>query len=112
MKRSVVRVHAHPPLTVYRMNFFERLIIGVPIIYGGYLLMRYTVQITEYTGRVDFAEEYLRGFGAGTYTMWRIIGVLAIVGSLLWIFGLSSIIGKPVASTISGNSTQVQQPAQ
>ncbi len=90
------------------MNFFLRLILGIPIIYGGYLLMRYTVTVTEYTGKIDWAEEYLRGFGAGTYTFWRIVGILAIVGSLLWIFGLSSIIGKPVASGLSG-SNQVQQ---
>jgi hypothetical protein len=94
------------------MNFFVRLLLGVPIIYGGYLLMRYTVQVTEFTGRIDFAEQYLRGFGAGTYTLWRIVGVLAIVGSLLWIFGLSSIIGTPVSGVVSGNSSQVQGTGQ
>lgn len=89
------------------MNFFERLLLGVPIIYGGYLLMRYTVQVTNFTGKIDFAEQYLRAFGAGTYTLWRIVGLVAVVGSLLWIFGLSSIIGSPAVNTVP-SSTQVQ----
>ena len=87
------------------MNFFLRLLLGVPIIYGGYLLMKYTVQITDFTGQIDWAEEYLRGFGAGTYTLWRIIGLIAIAGALLWIFGLMSVLGNFVGSAVSQTPT-------
>ena len=38
-----------------------RYIFGIIFIIIGVLMMRYTVEITEFTGKVDFAEKYLRG---------------------------------------------------
>lgn len=55
----------------------------------GILIMKYTVQITNNTGKIDFAEKYLgTGIGAGTYSFWRLFGLLMCVLSILWLFGL------------------------
>lgn len=49
--------------------------------------MKYTVQLTNITGKIDLAEKYLgTGIGAGTYTWWRLFGLGLCVISVLWIF--------------------------
>ena len=53
----------------------------------GILIMKYTVAITNQTGQIDYAEKYLGGgFGAGTYTFWRLFGLGLCILSLLWLF--------------------------
>jgi hypothetical protein len=61
-----------------------------PLVFAlGVLMMKYTVQITEYTGKIDLAEKYLRtGVGAGTYTWWRLLGLVFCIMSVLWLFGM------------------------
>ena len=55
---------------------------------AGILVMKYTVPITNYTGKIDLAEKYLgSGVGAGTYTFWRLLGLGLCIISVLWIFG-------------------------
>ena len=70
-------------------------IFGPLLIVLGVLMMRYTVQITNFTGDIDWAEQYLGGgTAAGTYTLWRIVGlVLALLGAM-WLFGLLGLIGS------------------
>jgi len=51
--------------------------------------MKYTVQITNVTGEIDFAQKYLgAGIGAGTYTFWRLLGLLFCILAVLWFFNL------------------------
>lgn len=53
----------------------------------GFLLMKYTVAVTNNTGKIDLAEKYLgTGIGAGTYTFWRLVGLGICVMSVLWLF--------------------------
>ena len=55
----------------------------------GILILKYTQKIVDTVGHSDLADRYL-GFGAsgGTYTMWKIIGLLVIiVGVVLGIRG-------------------------
>ena len=55
---------------------------------AGILCMKYTVQITNNTGKVELAEKYLaNGIGAGTYTFWRLFGLGLCILSVLWILG-------------------------
>jgi hypothetical protein len=52
-------------------------------------MMKYNVQVTNYTGKIDFAEKYLGGgFTAGTYTWWRLVAVAIIILSVLWMLGM------------------------
>ena len=67
-----------------------RFLFGIIFIILGILMMRYTVAITEFTGKVDFAEKYLHGGLAGTYTWWRLVGLFLIVVAALWMSGFLS----------------------
>ncbi len=61
-----------------------------PLLFAlGILCMKYTVVITNNTGKIDFAEKYLgTGIGAGTYTWWRLFGLAMCILSVLWVFGV------------------------
>lgn len=72
------------------MRFF----LGPIIIVVGILMMKYTVQITEFTGKLDFAEKYFgAGVAAGTYTWWRFVGLVFVILATFWMFGMLSLLG-------------------
>ncbi len=61
----------------------------------GIAMMRYTVQITDFTGKLDFAEKYLAGgLAAGTYTWWRLVGLFFTILGALWLFGMLDFVGR------------------
>lgn len=51
-------------------------------------MMKYTVWITNQTGKLDFAEKYLSFPFAGTYTWWRLVGLVLIILALCWMTGI------------------------
>lgn len=53
-------------------------------IVGGVLMMRYSYQLTQIFGYNSLAERYL-GSG-GTYTMWKLLGVFAILLAIWYVF--------------------------
>lgn len=67
-----------------------------PIVFAlGILIMKYTVQVTNVTGKFDWAEKYLSGgLGAGTYTWWRLFGLCICILSVLWLFGRLEGVGQ------------------
>ena len=73
-----------------------RFILAPLLAVVGFLLMKYNVQVTEITGRIDFAERYLRGGFAGTYTWWRLVGLFLIIIAVLWFFGYLSLFSSSV----------------
>jgi hypothetical protein len=81
------------------MRIFYSL-LGVII---GFLLIRYNVQLTESLGRIEWAENYLKSGMAGTYTMYRLIGLILIILSLLYVFGLFGFILGPLAPLFGGS---------
>lgn len=64
-----------------------KFILGPLLIVLGVLFMKYTVWITNQVGKVDFADNWLPYPLAGTYSWWRIVGLLMIVVALLWMGG-------------------------
>lgn len=52
--------------------------------------MKYTVTITDqFTGQIDWAEKiFSNGFTAGTYTWWRLVGLMLVLLGSLWLFGI------------------------
>ncbi len=73
--------------------------LGVVI---GFLVIKYSVQLTEGLGRIEWAEEHLRGGLAGTYSLYRIAGVVIIILSLLYMFGGIGVILGPLANLFGG----------
>ena len=69
--------------------------LGIIMFAIGILMMKYTVQITNVTGKLDFAEKYLRPGLAGTYTWWRLLGLSFCILSILWMFGKINLTGLP-----------------
>lgn len=64
-------------------------------------MMRYTVEITGFTGKIDFAEEYFgKGLAAGTYTWWRLVGLFFAILGALWFLGLASILGDALRAIL------------
>ena len=80
------------------MHIFSGL-IGVII---GFLLIRYSIAITDMFGKVDWAEEHLRGGLAGTYSLYRIVGVVFIILSLLYMFNAVGFLLTPLGSVFGG----------
>lgn len=69
------------------MPFFPRLILSIIVFCLGLLCMKYSVAITNTTGKFDLAEKYLgTGIGAGTYTWWKLFGLALCILSVLWLF--------------------------
>ena len=52
------------------------------VIIFGFLLVRYSNWLVNNFGHIDSAEHYLGTYG-GTRLMWKLIGVLFIIGALL-----------------------------
>jgi hypothetical protein len=64
-----------------------RYFLGPLIVIAGVLIMKYSFWITQQTGKIDFAERYLQSPLAGTYTWWKIVGIIFIVLALAWMGG-------------------------
>jgi len=57
------------------------LVVGMAV---GVSLIKYNFQMTQLFGHNSLAERYL-GNG-GTYTMWRLLGAIIIVGVVIYVF--------------------------
>ncbi len=70
------------------MPFLARFFLSILTFAAGILCMKYSVQITEqFSGKIDLAEKYLgAGIGAGTYTWWKLFGLILCVIAVLWLF--------------------------
>lgn len=64
-----------------------RFIVSPILMVLGFLMMRYTVAITNFSGPIDIAEQYLQSYG-GTYLWWRMLGLVILLFGLLWITGI------------------------
>ncbi len=63
------------------LNRWVWLILGAGI---SFVSLRYTLQMARTFGKVGWAERYL-GEG-GTYTMWKIIGIIAPIIAVVYFF--------------------------
>ena len=78
-----------------------RFILGPIIIALGILMMRYTVDITNVTGKLDWAEQWFGGgLAAGTYTWWRLVGLFFVILGSLWLFGLIGLVGNGLRAVL------------
>jgi len=68
----------------------------------GFLILKYSVKITDNMGRIQWAEEHLKGGLAGTYTFYRLLGLIIMVFSLLNMFGGLGFILSPLSSVFGG----------
>ncbi len=64
-----------------------RIIGGLLVMVGGFFLIKYSVKITDTTGRIEFAEKWFKAPMAGTYTWWKLVGIAIMFLGVAWIFG-------------------------
>jgi hypothetical protein len=79
---------------------------GLVGIAAGFLLIRYAVPLVDMFGKVDWAEANLRGGLAGTYSLYKIVGIVFIIFSLLYMFGVTGFLLGPVGSVFGGAKPQ------
>lgn len=62
---------------------FVKILIFIACVVLAILILKFTEPIVRVFGKMEFAERYL-GMG-GTYTAWKLIALLLIVGSLVYL---------------------------
>jgi hypothetical protein len=78
-----------------------RFIFAPFVIAAGILTMRYTFEITNFTGKIDFAENWFGGLGAGTYTWWRLVGLAVALFGGMWLLGITSLLGDALGGILA-----------
>jgi len=66
------------------MDLVLKIIIALVGVIAGIACMRYNYQITQLFGYNDLAERYLRA--GGTYSMWRLLGLILVIISVIYVF--------------------------
>ena len=79
-----------------------KFIWGIVAIIIGILVMKYSIRITDTFGTVSWAEEHLHGGMAGTYTLYKLVGLVVIILSLLFMFGGGGFLTGPLAPLFGG----------
>lgn len=73
----------------------------IGIVVGIFLLWK-TYPLVNFLGKVDWAERYLAGGLGGTYFMYKLIGIIFVVLSVLYLFGILDHMLSPIASIFGG----------
>ena len=71
---------------------FERIFIFIITVLAGLAVMVYTEKVVRLIGKNELAERYL-GAG-GTYSMWKLIGMITIFVGLLILMGKVNLPGN------------------
>lgn len=75
--------------------------IGLAI---GIIFVWKTFQLVNFFGKIDWAERHLAAGLGGTYFLYKIIGIVVIVLSIMYAFGLIDLILSPFAGIFGGLS--------
>lgn len=61
------------------------MLISLILIVGGILMIVYTKNVVDFTGRFDFAERWF--LSGGTYTFMKLLGLSVSILSFMWMTG-------------------------
>ena len=64
--------------------------------------MKYTYTLTNALGRFDWAEKYFSGGFGGTYFFYKLAGLVLIIFSALYMFGILDHLLSPLGSVFGG----------
>ncbi len=67
------------------MGLIGQIIIGLLMVVGGTLLLKYNYQVAN-SLRISFAEQHMGG--GGSYLLWKILSVLIVIAGLCVMFGI------------------------
>ncbi|HEX5429482.1 MAG TPA: hypothetical protein VFX17_00160 [Patescibacteria group bacterium] len=77
-----------------------RFIWGLVWIAIGVGVIKYSFQITNFFGHVPWAEQHIGG--GGTYTMYKIAGIVIIIFAFLYMFGNTGFLTGRLAPLFGG----------
>lgn len=87
------------------MGIFGQIILGLLITAGGVLLLKNNYQVAN-NMPIAFAEQHMGG--GGSYTAWKILGVLTVFVGLTVVFGIyDNILAwllTPLTNAVGGSS--------
>ena len=66
----------------------------------GFVIMKYAYQIMQFFGKLEWAEDSFGG--GGTFTFYKILGVFFMVAGLFHLFGVWTIILRPLGRLFGG----------
>lgn len=75
---------------------------GITGVVIGVLVIKYTFQLVSIFGRIGWAEIHLHGGMGGTFTLYKIAGVVVIIVSMLYMFGGVGFLVSPLAPLFGG----------
>lgn len=82
---------------------FGRIVFGLVGIPLGLIIIIYTHYIVDnITGPIGFAERLFSSIGSGTYSFFRISGLIIIIASLMVMFGVGDWIYLSISSSLVG----------
>ena len=79
-----------------------RIISGLIGIGVGVFLIWKTYPLVNLFGKIDWAERHLGGGFGGTYFLYKIIGLVVVILSAMYMFGIINILLGPLASVFGG----------
>jgi len=78
------------------------MLISLILIVGGILMIVYTKNVVDFTGRFDFAERWF--LSGGTYTFIKLLGLSMSILSFMWMSGgLESFLAAVLGPIIPGS---------
>ncbi|HYE22791.1 MAG TPA: hypothetical protein VD998_04355 [Verrucomicrobiae bacterium] len=80
-----------------------RFIWGLVTIGVGFILIKYTFGLVQTFGKITWAEIHLSGGMGGTYTLYKIVGVVVIFLGFMYMFGGVDFLVKPL-TPLFGNA--------
>ena len=78
-------------------------LVGIAI---GVLVLKYTYPLVNFFGKASWAEKYFSGGLGGTYFLFKLIGILIILFSALYMVGILDNLLGPAGSVFGGLKNQ------
>jgi hypothetical protein len=77
-----------------------RFVWGLIWVGVGFIIIKYSFPLVNIFGHIPWAERHLGG--AGTYTVYKIAGVIVIIFALLYMFGILEGLISPITPYFGG----------
>jgi hypothetical protein len=77
-----------------------RFIWGLIWVLIGIAVIKFSFPLTNFFGHIPWAEDHIGG--GGTNSLYKIVGVIIIIGSFLYMFGNVGFVTKPLLPLFGG----------
>ena len=78
----------------------SRFLLSFVLFVTGFLIMKYSYNIMQFLGRIEWAESKLGG--GGTFTLYKFFGLFLIIIAILHLFNALPLILSPLSKIFGG----------